>query len=386
MALDRQTFDKLVDQVYRASTGEAGWQATLSAIASAFDASFAALALERCELSQIRLSPTEVTPEPVAIHMSSELGDLADLYFKHYHRLDPFRPSLPLLACAPSIQQLHEVCDPKEFVRSEYYQDFARRADSFHLTRFSARFDANLQLKFALNRSASGQPLNEVELARFESLTSHVMRALKVERHITQMGATMDVAFDALEQIGRAAFLVDRAGRVVRMNALAEAICVLGDGVSIRNQRLIVEAPRGHQMLRQALLHRLGEGTGEPAREAAVIAVERPSGNRPYMVEVTPFEFESYWSTGVAATALVTIRDPDVTLRPKTAHNWGPALGLTRSEWRVARTLVVSRDEGEVAAALGISLNTVKTHRKRIYAKLGIHRRAELSAMLPGTG
>jgi DNA-binding CsgD family transcriptional regulator len=34
---------------------------------------------------------------------------------------------------------------------------------------------------------------------------------------------------------------------------------------------------------------------------------------------------------------------------------------------------------------LGISLNTVKTHRKRTYAKLGIHRRPELSAMLPET-
>jgi DNA-binding CsgD family transcriptional regulator len=33
---------------------------------------------------------------------------------------------------------------------------------------------------------------------------------------------------------------------------------------------------------------------------------------------------------------------------------------------------------------LGNSLNTVKMYRKRTYAKLGIHRRAELSAMLPG--
>ncbi|WP_193367592.1 helix-turn-helix transcriptional regulator [Pelagibius marinus] len=385
MVLDRQAFDKLVDQVYRASTGEVGWQPTLRAIAEAFDASFAWLALERSDLSQIRQSPSEVNPEPVAVHMSADLSDLAELYFKHYHRLDPFRPQMQL-ACAPTVMQLHAVCDPKEFVRSEYYQDFARRADSFHLTRFSARFDAKLQLTFEVNRSASGQPLNETELERFESLSNHIVRALKVERHITQMGATMDAAFDALEQIGRAAFLVDRNGRVVRMNALAEAISVLADGVSIRNQRLIIEAPRGQQLLRQALQAHLGEGSTEMPREAAVIAVERPSGSRPYLVEVTPFEFESYWNTGVAATALVTIRDPDVTLRPKTTRNWGRALGLTRSEWRVARTLVVSRDEGEVAQTLGISLNTVKTHRKRIYAKLGIHRRAELSAMLPGTG
>jgi len=383
MVVDRLSLDAQVDQIYRASTGEIDWPTALRSIATAFDASFAALALERCELSQIRLTPAEITPEPVAVHLSDELGDLADLYYKYFRRLDPFHPDLPV-AFAPAILQIHEVCDPQDFARSEYYRDFARRADSFHLTRFSARFDAKMQIKVALNRSESGKPLNAIELAQFDSLTTHIMRALKVERHITQMGATMDAAFEALEQIGRAALLIDRAGRVVRMNALAEAICAPGDGLTIRNQRLVIEAQRGQQLLRQALVNHLGENLATAPSEPLVIAVDRPSGGRPYLMEVTPFEFESYWSTGVAATALVIIRDPDAMQKPKTAHDWGSALGLTRSEWRVARTLVISRDEVEVAEALGISLNTVKTHRKRIYAKLGIHRRAELSAILPG--
>ncbi|MGF1594433.1 MAG: LuxR C-terminal-related transcriptional regulator [Kiloniellaceae bacterium] len=385
MVVDRRTFDVQVDQVYRASTGEIDWPTALRSIATAFDASVATLVLERCEPLQVRLPSTVVAPEPVAVHLSADLGDLADLYYSHFHRLDPFRPNQPT-TFAPSILQLHEVCDPQNFARSEYYRDFARRADSFHLTRFAARFDAKLQIKIALNRSESGVPLNAIELAQFDALTTHIVRALKVERHITQMGATMDAAFDALEQIGRAALLIDRAGRVVRMNALAEAICAPGDGLAIRNQRLIIDAPRGQQQFRQALVNHLGENTTAAPNERMIIAVERPSGGRPYLMEVTPFEFESYWNTGVAATALVIIRDPDAIQRPKTMLDWGSALGLTRSEWRVARTLVVSRDEVEVAEALGISLNTVKTHRKRIYAKLGIHRRAELSALLPGAG
>lgn len=385
MVIDRRAFDSLVDQVYRASTGEIGWQQALRSVTTAFDASFAGMALERCALSQIRLDATEIAPEPTAVHLSDDLGDLADLYYTRYHLLDPFRAHLPV-AFAPSITQIHEVCDLKSFAQGEYYQDFARRADAFHLSRFSARLDAKLQLKVALDRSEKGKPLDDIELARFDSLTTHIMRALKVERHITQMGATMDAAFEALEKIGRAAFLIDRAGRIVRMNALAEGICSRGDGITASNQKLLVEGARGQQLLRQALINHLGENIAEAPAEPAVIAVERPSGRQPYLVEVTPFEFESYWSTGIAATALITIRDPDIVQRPTTIRNWGQALGLTRSEWRVARTLVVSRDEGEVAQALGISLNTVKTHRKRIYAKLGIHRRAELSAMLPVGG
>ncbi|WP_420349552.1 helix-turn-helix transcriptional regulator [Pelagibius sp.] len=381
MVIDRQAFDDLVEQVYRASTGEITWGAALRSIASAFDASFAALALERCELSQLRLDPSEITPVPVAAHLSADLGDFIDRYYDYYHRLDPFRVSLPI-AFSPTIQRLQDVCDPRDFAKSEYYRDFARQAESFHLARFTSRLDSKLQLKFALNRSETGVPLDDLEIARFDSLTTHVMRGLKVERHVTQMGATMDAAFEALDQIGRAAFLVDRNAKVVRMNALAESLSATADGLTVRGGKLVLDG-QVQRALQQALAQRLGEDENNKPSAATVIAVERPSGARPYLAEVTPFEFEVFWSTGVAATALITINDPDP--RPiKSLSEWGKALGLTRGEWRVARRLASSRDEGEVAQALGISLNTVKTHRKRIYAKLGIHRRAELTAMIPG--
>lgn len=383
MVIDRQGFDTLVEQVYRASTGEVAWSAALRSIASGFDASFAAVAIERCELLQLRLEPAEIAPLPVAVHLSDDRGDLARRYFDYYHQLDPFRSSLPV-AFSPSLMRLQDVSEPRDFAGSEYYRDFARLADSFHLTRFTSRLNAELQVQIALNRSETGAPLNDLEFARFDSLTTHIVRALKVERHVTQMGATMDAAFEALDQTGRAVFLVDRTARVVRMNALAESISALSDGLTVRGGKLMLQSSHGQRGLQKALARRLGEDVHNPATNPTVIAVERPSGTRPYMAEVTPFDFEMYWSTGVAATALITISDPD--LQPiQSLRDWGKALGLTRGEWRVAKTLASSRDEGEVAEMLGISLNTVKTHRKRIYAKLGINRRAELTAMLPGS-
>lgn len=383
MVIDRQGFDTLVEQIYRASTGEVAWDMALRSLASEFDASFAALVVERCELLQLRLDPKEISPIPLAVHLSADLGNLAESYFDYYHRLDPFRTSIPI-AFSPSLVRLQDVSEPGDFAESEYYRDFARRADSFHLTRFTSRLDAKLQMRVALNRSKTGAPLDDLEIARFDALTMHIVRALKVERHVTQMGATMDAAFEALDQTGRAAFLVDRSARVVRMNGLAESISALSDGLTVRSGKLALTSNQGRRVLQQALARRLGEDEQIASTNSMVIAVERPSGARPYLAEVIPFEFEVYWSTGVAATALITINDPD--LRPtQSLRDWGKALGLTRGEWRVARTLVSSRDEGEVAKVLGISLNTVKTHRKRIYAKLGINRRAELTAMLPGS-
>jgi LuxR family maltose regulon positive regulatory protein len=50
---------------------------------------------------------------------------------------------------------------------------------------------------------------------------------------------------------------------------------------------------------------------------------------------------------------------------------------LSDSEMRVLRYLPTNLTAPEIAAELSVSLNTVKTHIRSLYAKLGTHRRAE---------
>ena len=51
---------------------------------------------------------------------------------------------------------------------------------------------------------------------------------------------------------------------------------------------------------------------------------------------------------------------------------------LTETEARVAAFLVTGRTMAEVATELGITLETARTHTKRILDKTGCHRQAEL--------
>ena len=50
---------------------------------------------------------------------------------------------------------------------------------------------------------------------------------------------------------------------------------------------------------------------------------------------------------------------------------------LTHSETRVLRYLPTHLTASEIASELYVSVTTVKTHMSHLYAKLGIHRRAE---------
>jgi LuxR family transcriptional regulator, maltose regulon positive regulatory protein len=57
---------------------------------------------------------------------------------------------------------------------------------------------------------------------------------------------------------------------------------------------------------------------------------------------------------------------------------------LRQSELRVLRYLPTNMTAPEIAAELYVSLNTVKTHTRNLYAKLGTHRRAEAVARALG--
>ena len=66
---------------------------------------------------------------------------------------------------------------------------------------------------------------------------------------------------------------------------------------------------------------------------------------------------------------------------------------LSESELRVLRFLPTNLHATEIATELFLSANTIRTHMRHVYAKLGVHRRAdavrrarELGLLAPSTG
>lgn len=60
--------------------------------------------------------------------------------------------------------------------------------------------------------------------------------------------------------------------------------------------------------------------------------------------------------------------------------------GLTKTEGIVARHFASGLNHREVAQTLGVSENTVRTHLKQAYSKLGVHDKAQLANRIGSTG
>jgi DNA-binding CsgD family transcriptional regulator len=83
---------------------------------------------------------------------------------------------------------------------------------------------------------------------------------------------------------------------------------------------------------------------------------------------------------GASGCCFFSLNDPSVPLHVD-ADAAGPATALTARELAVLRLLALHRSNKEIAEALFLSLNTVKTHLSHVYAKLGVTSRQEALAV-----
>lgn len=178
---------------------------------------------------------------------------------------------------------------------------------------------------------------------------------------------------EALDAMSVGILVVGADGRVLHANAAAHALADAGDGLSLGGWRSTVAAARADET---RALHRLvAEVAAAPGRGVGAMAVSRPSGRRPYAVLAAPLSAPS------SSAAVLFVTDLD-SRPPLSERNVAQLLGLTTAEARLACALVQGLDLKAAAAQLRISINTVRTHLRQIFAKTGTRRQSELVALI----
>lgn len=158
----------------------------------------------------------------------------------------------------------------------------------------------------------------------------------------------------------RARILLDANLNLHWASSRAEALMNGKNSVLHRNGRVV---PRDHR-LEGELRSFVQNATSELSAQCIS---DRRSGDQ---IVVTAKRLQSPWEHLVGVTLQSTGEDCDVRLT-----DLRQALGLTRMEARVAHHLFCGRTAEETADDLNVSLDTVRTHIKRAYAKLGVSSR-----------
>jgi|SRR5271166_710083 len=195
----------------------------------------------------------------------------------------------------------------------------------------------------------------------------------RADSQLYAAAAAAAAATAALEQLNQAIALIDGVCHVSFANTLAREIFRETDGLSLRGGELIGTAGPDTIRLNFALKRAVNGGPG------ASLRMERRSQRRPLSVLITPLKPTAGYPA--APAALVLINDLDRSAVPP-RERLMQAYGFTLAEAGVAQLMLRGNGIAAVAARLGISLETARTHLRRVLAKTGTHRQSDLILVL----
>jgi DNA-binding CsgD family transcriptional regulator len=225
----------------------------------------------------------------------------------------------------------------------------------------------------SIQRSIAQGPFSPAEVDHLAELSKGLASAGALARALGF--ARAEAALAAFEVSGLAVALVDRLGKVVRLNAAAELL--IGSDLKIVRGRIVCADRDAAAAFDRALHALLRSGSG-PALESPVVVPR--AGKRPLLAYAT--RPPAICADAIAeCQAVVVLIEPAASPPPPEAHLKG-AFGLTTAEARLASRLATGESLADAADALGVTKETARELLKRVFAKTDVHRQAELVALL----
>jgi DNA-binding CsgD family transcriptional regulator/PAS domain-containing protein len=307
--------------------------------------------------------------------------DYIRLYSETYCRFDPLS-SLPPYGRVASIPDL---VDYDEYRRGRFYQEWLKPQG------------CNDAANVVLDRSKSSRPIlmtvlsgkrmvDEEMRRRISPIVPHANRALMINRTIESRQAEARAFAETLNGLAAGIFLLDAACQVVHANAAGHRMLESDDVLRLIGGQLVTRDGQVNKTLRELF------GAGSHAATAAgdrSLSLTAHDGER-YVAHVLPLASVTRNRTQTSgaerpsgAVAALFVRKAALSLR-SCGELLSRTFDLTPGEIRVLFAVVELTGVSEVAQSLGVAETTVKTHLKRVFAKTGTSRQADLVKLAVG--
>jgi DNA-binding CsgD family transcriptional regulator len=213
-------------------------------------------------------------------------------------------------------------------------------------------------------------------------IAPHLRRALRIIRTFSSKAAEAATLADTLDGLSAGLCLVDAGGRIVHVNAAAQAILEIGDILRSVGGKLVARDAQADRTLRDVLAA-AGQGDEAPGTRGIAVPLSGQDGER-YVAHALPLTSGLRRSAGFpAAVAALFIHKtaPAVSAHPEAI---GAVFKLTPTELRVLLAIVELGSVSKVAVLLGVGDGTIRTHLNHVFEKTGAKRQADLVKLVTG--
>jgi DNA-binding CsgD family transcriptional regulator len=272
----------------------------------------------------------------------------------------------------------------RELPKTEFYSDWLQPQDIFHAIGGIIVQDGPWATKFSSVRSGNAGDYSAEERRLYQELLPHLARAAHLQRRFTFLQSLSASSLAILDTVSAPIILLDRTGRVVHLNASADAELRRADPLRLKlSGELNVQ---GSQRMQTALRTVIAAAT-DPVRGSRegltnVAKLTRRNGETLSVQGLPlpkPNDPLSVTGTGQRLAACALVVHGGASGVPLVgAQILRHIYGLTPAEVQVVLAIGDGETIKRYAERRGISRNTAVSQLKRAFDKTGLRRQSEL--------
>lgn len=277
-----------------------------------------------------------------------------------------------------TVATLSDLISREDLRKTDFYKDYLHRYDVGHVLGVDIGNVRGIAGRLRLARLESKEDYGEYERAICKRIVPYLRSALDLFVKRIDTEAEKEALSATVSGMSVGSIIVDPDGHILDANPPARAILAQRDGVFLSGDKVCLSHPDQSRHL-HSLIRSNAEASLDRNAPAAVraILVDRPSGQESISLLVRPAARGGNGKLAIRPTAVLHLVDP-AQPRLKVIDALVQLFGLTRTEARVALSLSNGFSINETAEATGTSKNTIRSHVRAIFSKMGVSRQAEL--------
>ncbi len=362
------TFDDIVSLVYDGIEDVSRWKTLMSRISSETGSRDACLLIASPSMPEMHFLVTD-NEDPV------ETGRT---------QLDGVMSVNPLLGLRqPQPISADELMPGGEFLRTTLYREFLQPLNIRYLLSCDILRSDVVCAMLTLERNVDQSPYTEKEKDFLAFVTPHLSRAIRLREQHSRGGNVLRFFGEAMGRLSIGCVILDAHGRVNSMNDRARELLQNSQVLTVRGGRLrCADAIDGRPLARAIDLALAAHRNRCRSQRGVGLQVGTSDERGIFDVVVRPFVDDHMAQSGEQPAAVIYIGDNCASGPRLDPAVLAAMYGLTPSESRIAAQVACGMTLDEAADALHVSINTVKTHLRRLYEKLDANRQPQVVARL----
>lgn len=304
-------------------------------------------------------------------------GTMVDSYIDHFFALDPIRPYPTELGTAILFD---DIMHRDEFKKTEFYRDFLAPNNIIYGMKSYFGDPNGLVGWLQIARGVERGNFSVSDKAYCSAVLPHLSLSLRIYGKLMQTETERQLYKGIVDRMAIGAVILDSRDRIMKMNATARSIIQHQPCLTRVDGKLYVRSSQQNRLF-QAMIARAQEARADLSDPHFIesLQLDGHAGKVGVLIKSAPI---IPWYEGqTCPSVVILLSDPT---RPHIAPEQLliSLLAISPAEARLALLLANGHSLPDIAGRLDISINTVRTQLKSIFAKTGTHTQAELVRLI----